>query len=132
VGGDQGLPHPIGAHAAIAQDEVGQHRKDSLARGTLNAPDGEAAEANPSLMGVAGETAAAATHGFVTELEAKSKKKGQDELNERFAIAEQLKVGGLILEIDGEGTVLTGRFGALSHVSSSVEMAVGADETSCG
>jgi len=132
VGGDQGVPRHIGAHAAIAQDEVGQHRKDRLARGTLHAPDSEAAEANPRIMGVAGETAAAATRGFVTALEAKSKEKGQDELNERFAIAEQLKVGGLILEIDGDGAVLTDRFGALSHVSSSVEMAVGADETSCG
>ncbi len=72
------------------------------------------------------------TTGFVTELEAKSKEKGQDELNERFAIAEQLKVGGLILEIDGDGAVVTDRFGPLSHVSSSVEMAVGTDETSCG
>jgi hypothetical protein len=36
------------------------------------------------------------------------------------------------VKIDGEGAVLAGRFGALSHVSSSVEMAVGADEISCG
>ncbi len=35
------------------------------------------------------------TTGFVTELEAKSKEKGQDELNERFAIAEQLEVGSI-------------------------------------
>jgi hypothetical protein len=83
VGGEQGLPRYIGTHTAIAQDEVGQHRKDSLARGTLHAPEGETAEANPSIMGVAGKTAAAATRAFVTELEAKSKEKGQDELNER-------------------------------------------------
>jgi hypothetical protein len=87
VGGDKGLPRQIGTHAAIAQDEVGQHCKDSLARGTLYAPDGEAAEANPRIMGVAGEeTAAAATRGFVPALAAKSKAQGQDALNERFAI----------------------------------------------
>jgi hypothetical protein len=131
VGGDKGLPRQFGTHTAIAQDEVGQHCKDSLARGTLHAPDGEAAEANPRIMGVAGETAAV-TQGFVIELEAKSQEKGQNEVNERFAIAQQLKVGGFIVKIDGEGTVLAGRFGALSHVSSSVEMAVGADEISCG
>ena len=90
VGGDQGLPRHIGAHAAIAQDEVGQHCKDSLARGTLHAPDGEAAEANPRIMGVAGETAAAVTQGFVIELEAKSQEKGEDEVNERLAIAQSL------------------------------------------
>src|SRR3977135_981133 len=79
-----------------------------------------------------GENTAAVTQGFVIELEAKSQEKGQNEVNERFAIAQQLKVGGFIVKIDGEGAVLAGRFGALSHVSSSVEMAVGADEISCG
>jgi hypothetical protein len=43
----------------------------------------------------------------------------------------QLQVGGRLLEIDRDGTVLAGRFSTLSHGSSSVEMAVGADETSC-
>jgi len=81
---------------------------------------------------VARQTPAAGTRGFVAELEAKSKEKSQHELNERFAIAAQLKVGGFILEIDGDGAVLTGRFGGLSHVSPSVEMVVGADETLCG
>src|SRR5712671_7880010 len=113
MGGEQGLPRYIRTHTAIAQDEVGQHCKDSLARGTLHAPDGEAAEANPRIMGVAGETAAV-TQGFVIELEAKSQEKGQNEVNERFAIAQQLKVGGFIVKIDGEGAVLAGRFGALS------------------
>jgi hypothetical protein len=92
---------------------VGQDGEDSFARGTLNAPESEAAEANPSIMGVARETPAG-TRGFVAELEAKSKEKGQHELNERFAIAAQLQVGGFILEIDGDGTVLTGRFGGLA------------------
>ena len=57
------------------------------------------------------------TTGFVTELEAKSKEKGQDELNERFAIAQQLQVGGVILEIDGNRAVFSCRFGGVAHVS---------------
>jgi hypothetical protein len=90
VGSDQGLPGYIGTHTAIAQDEVGQHRKDSLARGTLNAPEGEAAEANPSIMGMAGETAAAVTGRFVAELKADGEDKGQDKLDECLAIVEEL------------------------------------------
>jgi hypothetical protein len=43
-----------------------------------------------------------------------------------------LPVGGGLLEIDRDGTVVAGRFSALSHVSSSVAMAVGAEETSWG
>ena len=54
-------------------------------------------------------------------------------MNSSFHCAQngQLQVGGGLLEIDRDGTVLAGRFSALSHVSSSVEMAVGRDETSC-
>src|SRR4029450_9350130 len=40
----------------------------------------------------------------------------------------QLQVGGWLLEIDRDGTVLAGRFSALSQVSFSIEMAVGGDE----
>ena len=69
-------------------------------------------------MRVAGQTAAAATRRFVVELEAKGEDKGQNELNERFAIAKQVKVGGWLLEIDGEGAVLAFGFVGLCHVSS--------------
>ena len=69
---------------------------------------------------------------FVGELKAQGEEKGKDELDKCLAIVNQLKVSGFVLEINGNRAVLAWRFGALSHVSPSVEMVVGADETSCG
>ena len=132
VGGDQGLARHIGTHAAIAQDEVRQDRKDCLARGALNAPDGEPAQAHPSIMGVAGQTPTTGAGRLVCELKAQGEEKGKDEFDKCLAIVQQLHVGRWLLEIDRDGTVVAGRFRALSHVSSSVAMAVGADETSWG
>src|SRR5687768_7125521 len=68
-------------------------------------------------MEVAGQTDAF-TGGFVCELKTQGEDESQDELDECFAIAEQLKVGRLIVEIDGDRAVLSGRFGGLGHVSS--------------
>ena len=100
----------IGTHAAIAQDEVGQHRKDRLACGALNAPDGEPAQANPSIMGVAGQTPAAGAGRFMGELKAQGQEKGEDKFDKCLAIVHQLQVGGWLLKIDRDGTVLAGRF----------------------
>jgi hypothetical protein len=83
-------------------------------------------------MGVAGQTAAVGTGRLVDKLEADREEEGEDKFDKRFAIAEQLKVGGLVMKINGDSAVLACRFGSLSHVSSSVEMAIDADETSCG
>ena len=93
MGGHQGLPGHIRAHASIAQDEMRQHGKDRLASRALNAPDGETAEANPDIMGVAGQTATAVTGRFVVELKAQREDEGQDELDERLAIVKELEVG---------------------------------------
>ena len=117
VGGDQGLAGDLGAHAAIAQDEVWQDREDRLARGTLDAPDGEAAQAKPGIMGVAGQTAAAATGGLVGQLEADREDKGEDELDEGRAVADQLKVIALVVKIDGDGAVFSRRLGPVAYVS---------------
>jgi hypothetical protein len=68
----------------------------------------------------------------MVELKAEREDKGEDKLDERFAIVNQMEIGGWVLEIDSDGAVLAWRFGSLSHVSPSVEMAIGADETSCG
>src|SRR5262249_22320725 len=51
-------------------DPVGQHRKDRLARGALNTPDGEPAQSNPSIMGVAGQTPTTGAGRFMGELKA--------------------------------------------------------------
>jgi hypothetical protein len=55
---------------------------------------------------------------FVGELKAQGEDEGQDKLNECFAITEQREVGGLIVEIGGEGAVLAFGFVGLWHVSS--------------
>jgi hypothetical protein len=109
-----------------------QDRTDRLARGALYAPDGEPAQSHPSIMGVSGQTPTTGAGRLVGELKAQGEEKGQDEFDKCLAIVHQLHVGGWLLEIDRDGTVVAGRFSALSHVSSSVEMAVGADETSWG
>jgi hypothetical protein len=66
----------------------------------------------------------------VCELKADREEEGQDELDKRFGITQECKVGRLIVEVDGNGAVLAGRFGGLSHGAPSVEMAVGVDEPS--
>jgi len=52
------------------------------------------------------------------ELKAQGEEKGEDAFDTCLALVHQLKVSGSILEIDGDGAVLTYRFGSLSHVSS--------------
>jgi hypothetical protein len=79
-----------------------QDCEHGFARRTLNAPDGEAAQADPSIMGVAGETAAL-TGLFVVELKAEGQEKGEDEFDKCLAIVNELQVGGWILKIDGDG-----------------------------
>ena len=83
-------------------------------------------------MGVARQTTASVTGRFVGELKAQREDESEDKLDKCFAIVNQLKVGGFILEIDGNRAVFPWCFGGPSHVSSSVKMAVDADETSCG
>jgi hypothetical protein len=52
VGGQQRITGCIGVHLSIAQDELGQYGEDRLATCALDAPDGEAAQADPGIMGV--------------------------------------------------------------------------------
>src|SRR5215470_1464590 len=82
-------------------------------------------------MGVTGQTAAAVAAGLMVELKAKREDKRQNELNEGFAIADQLKISGLILEINGDGVVFSYRFGGVVHVSPLSHQTSSADETRC-
>jgi len=66
------------------------------------------------------------------ELKAKRKEKREHELDKRLGIIKELKVGYLILKIDGDGTVLVGRLSGLSHLSSPTEIVVGTHETPWG
>jgi hypothetical protein len=60
----------------------------------------------------------AITSQFVMKLKADRKDKGEDEIDECLAIGKKLRVGGLIVEIDGDRAVLSGRFDGPGHVSS--------------
>ena len=108
MGGQQGIAGHLRAHLAIAQDEVRQDREHRFARGALDTPDGEPTQADTGIMGVARQAPAAATGGLVGELKAEGEEKGEDEFDKRLAIAQELKVGRFILEIDGDGAVLRG------------------------
>src|SRR5215470_20382631 len=92
VGGDQGLSGDIGAHAAIAQDEVWPDGAHRLACGALKAPDGETAQTHACIMGVAGQTATTGTGGLVGKLEADREDKGEDALDKGLAVVHQLEV----------------------------------------
>jgi hypothetical protein len=95
-----------------------------------NPPDGDAPEANPCIMGVACQAPTATTGRLVRELKADREEESEDELDKRFGIAQERKVGRLIVEIDGDRPVVAGRCGGLSQGSPSVQIVVGADETS--
>jgi len=95
-----------------------QDGEDRFARGTLDTPDGEPAQANPRVMRVARQASTRAAAGFVCELEAEGEEEGEDAFDKRFAITKELEVGGFVVEIDSDGAVLACRFGGVSHVSS--------------
>src|SRR5947209_16623240 len=98
----------------------GEH---GFTRGTLHAPDGETTQADPDIMGVAGQAPAAATRGVVCKLEAGRQDKGEDELDKSFGVAQEGKVGRFIMEIDGDGAGFAYRVWNLSPVSSSLRLA---------
>ena len=118
MGGQQRIAGHLGSHLSVAQDEMGQAGKNRFAPRALNAPNGETAEPNASIMGVASHRAAAVASRFVVELKADREDKGEDALDERLGVAQELRVGGLIVKIDGEGSVFARRFGGLCQVSS--------------
>ena len=65
VGGQQGIAGHLGSHLAVAQDEMRQDGEHRFARGALDAPDGETAQADTGIMGVARQAPAAAAGGLV-------------------------------------------------------------------
>jgi hypothetical protein len=69
-------------------------------------------------MGMTGQTATTRTGRFMGKLEAEREDKGEDKLDKRFGVAQEGKVGRLIVEVDGDGAVFACRFGERSHVSS--------------
>jgi hypothetical protein len=53
----------------------------------------------------------------VSQLKAKSQEKGEHAFDKRFAIAQELTIGGFVLKIDGDGPVYAWLFGGVMHVS---------------
>ena len=93
---------------------MGQHRKHRFTCGALDPPDREATQPDTGIVGVADQTPTLAAAGLVDELKAKRENEGEDELDKRFGVAQEGKVGRLIVEVDGDRTVFACRFGTLA------------------
>ena len=132
MGGQQGITSHFWSHRAVTQDEMRQDGEDRFARGALDAPDGEPAQANPGVMGVTRQAPAPTTGRLVPQLKAQGEEEGEHQFDKGFAVVKQLNVGRLILKIDGDGPVLAYRLGCLSHLSPPVKMVVGVHETPWG
>jgi hypothetical protein len=62
------------------------------------------------------------------ELKAEGEEKGEDEFDKRLAVVKELTVGHFIVEIDGDGVVVAGLAGRVSHGSPSGQMVSTADD----
>ena len=87
VSGQQGIAGHLGAHLAIAQDEVRQDREHRFARRALDTPDRDPTQADTDVMGMARQAPAATTGGLVGELKAKGQDEGQHTFEKRLTIA---------------------------------------------
>src|SRR2546430_168534 len=68
-------------------------------------------------MGVAPQAPAPITGGLVLPREAEGQKEGEDALEKRLAIAQQVEVGGFVSHIDRDGAGVPRRCGGGAHVS---------------
>src|SRR5262252_2619819 len=120
------------AHLTVAQDEVRQDREHRATCGALDTPDGEPTQPDTGIMGVACETATATTSRLVGELKAEREEESTHEFDKRLAIAKQLKVGGFMLEIHGEGPVFARLASGGAHGSSSGQVVGATDDPRWG
>ena len=86
---------------------------------TLDAPEGEPAQTDPDLMGVAGQAPTAVTGHLVEELKAEGEEEREHDFNKGLPVAEQRKVGRFVSKIDGDGPVFASLTGGGSHESPS-------------
>jgi hypothetical protein len=68
-------------------------------------------------MRVARQAPPAVTGRLVEELKAKRQYEGENTLEKRLPIAQQMKVCCFVSKIDGNGAVFAGPFGGFPHVS---------------
>src|SRR5262245_35226087 len=109
-----------------------QDCEHGFARGTLDTPDGEAAQADTGIMGVARQAPTAATGRLVCQLQAKSQEKDEHAFDKRFAIAQELKIGGFVVKIDGNGPIYAGLVSGIAHGSPSGQIVGATDDPRWG
>jgi hypothetical protein len=100
--------------------KAGLYTYNRFAPRTLDPPDGHPTQAHTHIMGVARQAPAPSTGGLMLQLEAEGQKEGEDALEKRLAIAQQVEVGGFVSKIDSDGAVVSCRFGCCTHMSPSV------------
>src|SRR5262249_38084028 len=132
VGGQQGIAGYRRSHVAIAEDEVGQDREHRSACGALDPPDGEPTEADTGVMGVTRQAPTATTGRLVGELKAQGQEESHDAFEKRLAVAKELKVGGFVVKIDGDGPVFAGLASGVWHGSPSGQVVVATDDPRWG
>src|SRR5215467_13278147 len=128
----QGITGHCGTHLAIAQDKMRQNREHRATRGTLEPPDGDATETAPQIMGVAGQAPIPVTGRLVFQLKPDGQDERHHQFDKRLPIVQQTKVGGFILEIDGDSSVFAGLASVVSHGASSGQMVIAAEDPRMG
>jgi len=83
-------------------------------------------------MGVARQAPALAATGLVGELKAEREDKGEHAFDKRFAIAQELKVGGFIVKINGDSPIFAGLVSGIAHGSPSGQMVGAIDDPRWG
>ncbi len=105
--GQPGVAGHLWSHVALAADEVGQHREHRTTHRALEPPDGELTSTDLDVMGVACQAPASLTGRLVFQLKAKGQEKGDHQFDKRLAIVKPLNVDRFIVEIDGDGAVVS-------------------------
>jgi hypothetical protein len=113
----------------LIYNEVRQDREHRCTCGALDTPDGEPTETDTGIMGMTRQAPAAVTGGLVFQLQAKRQEEGAHELEKRLAITKQLKVGGFVLEINGDRPIFSALADLFWHGSPSRHGVCAVDDT---
>ena len=125
-------PSPLRWYGAIAQDEVREDREHGATRRALETPDDDATQTDPDIMRVARQAPSPITGRLVLELEAQGEEEGEHTFDKGLAVLQQAEVGRVVSKIDGDGAVVSRRFGCCAHRSPPDHQVSSADETQWG
>jgi hypothetical protein len=92
---------------------MGSDGTDGFAHGTLQSPDRQSPEPDARLVGMARQSTSPRALGLLHELEATGQENGDHQVNKGFALPQPIPVGGLIVKIDDNSTVLAAARGRL-------------------